>query len=653
MKSIFTRSMVTMMAVSMLAVAGGGAVQAAGVGVALDNKALKFQVQPYQKNGQTLVQLRTVVEALGGTVAWDEEKQQVRVEIGEDTGYVRIGGSMLVVNDQTFPLSVKAELKNGATMVPVRVLEKFGVDVGWNAENNRVELSYKGKKMMLNLALSTEIGSMDPAKAFTTDAFSLIAQTNEGLVRIDKDGYPVAGVAKAWEVSNDGKTYTFRLREDAQWSDGSQVKAKDFEFAWKRVLDPSMSVQLAYLLMDIAGAEDFNSGKQTADMVGVKALDDRTLEVKLKRPVPYFMEGVAHPIFYPVKMSFVDKVGLEQHGQDPDKVLSNGPFKLTEWEHEGTMKLVKNEQYWDADAVKLDTVNYRVVTDLVARHNLYAQGVIDRIQLDEQSFIDRYKSQPEYSTSADAITQYLTFQTAKGVTSNKLVRQALTYAINTKTLAEMQGDNDAATGFVPTGITDHRGKEFREQGVDLIAQPDNVKKAKSLLAEGLKQLGMSEMPPVTLLVDDSLQKRKQAEQMAADWKTHLGVEIKVEAVPFKDRLQRTQQGDYDIALMAWGLDYNDAGTFLDMWETNEYFNTANYSNPQYDALIKQSDATTELDERTNALRAAESLLMDDMPVAPLYFNNKSYLTKPYVKGLETHSYGALYDLKHAYVEGRK
>ncbi|ARU61438.1 hypothetical protein CBW65_10795 [Tumebacillus avium] len=653
MKSRFTRSIVTMIAVSMLAVAGGGAAQASGIGVELDHKALKFQVQPYQKNGQTLVQLRTVVEALGGTVTWEGEKQQVRVEIGDDSGFVRIGGPMLVVNDQTFPLSVKAELKNGATMVPVRVLEKFGVDVNWNAGKNGVELFYQGNKMMLNLALSTEVNSMDPAKAYTPDAFTLIAQTNEGLVRIDQDGYPVAGVAKAWEVSPDGKTYTFRLRPEAKWSDGSQVRAQDFEFAWKRVLDPAMSVQWAYMLMDLEGAEDFNGGKQTSDMVGVKALDDRTLEVKLKRPVPYFIEGVAHPIFYPVKMSFVDRVGLEQHGQDPDKVLSNGPFKLTEWEHEGMMKLVKNEQYWDADAVKLDAVNYTIVNELVSRHNLYAQGVLDRIQLDQQEFIDKYKSAPEYSTVAEGITHYLTFQTAKGVTRNKLVRQALTYAINTKTLAEMQGDNDAATGYVPTGITDHHGKEFREQGVDLIAQADNVMKAKSMLAEGLKQLGLSEMPSLTLLVDDSLQKRKQAEQIAADWKTQLGVEIKVEAVPFKTRLLRTQEGNYDIALMAWGLDYNDAGTFLDMWGTGESINTANYSNPKYDELITSSDATAEMDVRTSALRAAESLLMEDMPVAPLYFNNKSYLTKPYVKGLETHTFWSQYDLKHAYVEGRK
>ncbi|TCP55864.1 oligopeptide transport system substrate-binding protein [Tumebacillus sp. BK434] len=651
MKTMYRKSMVTLAAVTMLATAGSGAAQAAGVGVALDNKALKFQMQPYLQQGQTMVQLRTVVEALGGKVTWEAEKQQVRVELGDDTGFVRIGGTMLVVNDQTFTLSVPAELRNGATMVPVRLLERFGVGVKWNAAQNRVELASNGHSMSLSLALNGEIESMDPAKATTPDAFSLIAQTQEGLVRLDKTGRVEAGVADQWQVSPDGKTYTFHLRPAAKWSNGSQVKAKDFEYAWKRVLDPHNSVQWAFLMMDLEGALDFNSGKQTADAVGVKALDDRTLQVKLQHPVPYFLEQVAHPVFYPVNMAFVDQIG-EQHGQDPDKVLSNGPFKLTEWEHEGMMKLVKNEHYWDAQAVKLDTVHYTIVNDLVTSTSLYRQGVIDRLQLNEQEFIDLNKGTPEYSTLAEGTTHYLSFNTIKNGLNNKLVRKALTYAIETSSIAGIQGDSAPATGFVPTGITDHLGGEFRKKGVDQIAQQDNVTKAKAILAEGLKQLGRTELPPMTLLVDDSMQKRKIADRIAADWKQNLGVEIKVEAVPFKIRLQRTQEDNFDIALMAWQGDYNDAGTFLDMWETHNYFNASNYSNPEYDELIQQSDLTPDMGYRTKLLSQAETLLLDDMPVVPLYFNNKSYLTKPYVKGLATHSFGFLYDLKQVYVEGR-
>ncbi|ARU62248.1 hypothetical protein CBW65_15455 [Tumebacillus avium] len=506
----------------------------------------------------------------------------------------------------------------------------------------------------LNLYLTSEIPSLDPSLATDTIGFTVLGQTNEGLIRLDKDGKATAGVAKDWVVSPDGLTYTFTIRDDAKWSDGSNVTAQDFEFSWKRTLDPETASQYAFMMTWIKGGAEFNGGKGTAEDVAVKAKDDKTLEVQLVNPIPFFLEQMAFPLFYPQKQAYVEQQG-DKFGADVDKALFNGPFKLTEWVHEQSAVMKKNENYWDAENVKLETVNYQIVKDSSALENLYLAGQIDRFSLVRDQ-VDRYKDTPEYSTQAELTVGYLQFNEKKvKALTNAKIRKALTVSIDGDAWSDIIYHNGSigATGLVPPGTSNGEGGEFRKDNGDLINRAENAAKAKELLTEGLKEVGLDKMPTIKLLMDDGDTSKKSGEFIKEQWRTALGVDVEIENVPFKLRLQRSQQGDFDIVFSFWGADYNDPMTFLDMWITDGDFNEAGYSNTKYDDLIKKAQAEPDAKKRMGYLYEAEKILMDDMPIGPIVHRAVARVSRPYIKDWTPRNFGPDYDLKYTYVEGKE
>jgi oligopeptide transport system substrate-binding protein len=509
-------------------------------------------------------------------------------------------------------------------------------------------------EQVLNLYLTSEIPSLDPSLATDTIGFTVLGQVNEGLIRLDKDGNITEGVAKKWEVSPDGLTYTFHLRDDAKWSDGSPVTAKDFEFSWKRTLAPETASQYSFMMTWIKGGAEYNSGKGTADDVAVKALDDKTLEVKLVNPIPFFLEQMAFPLFFPQKEEFVKAQG-DKFGADVDKALYNGPFKLTEWVHEQSAVMEKNENYWDAKNVKLERVNYQIVKDSSALENLYLAGQIDRFSLVRDQ-VDRYKDTPEYSTQAELTVGYLQYNQKKvPALKNAKIRKALTYAIDADAWADVIYHNGSigAQGFVPPGTSNGQGGEFRKDNGDLIKRKENAAKAKQLLEEGLKEAGLDKMPTLKLLLDDGDTSKKSGEFIKEQWRTNLGVDVEVENVPFKLRLQRSSQGDFDIVFSFWGADYNDPMTFLDLWITDGDFNENGYSNPKYDELIKKAQAEPDAKKRMSYLYDAEKILIEDMPVGPIVHRAIARVSRPYVKNWTPRNFGPDYDLKYVYIEGKE
>ncbi|PWK15601.1 peptide ABC transporter substrate-binding protein [Tumebacillus permanentifrigoris] len=507
-------------------------------------------------------------------------------------------------------------------------------------------------EQVINLALSDEVPTLDVSKATDNLAFRMLGQVNEGLTRLDKDGKAAPGVAKDWKVSADGLTYTFNLRDDAKWSDGSAVTAKDFEYSWKRTLDPKTASQYAFMVGWVKGGNAFNSGKGSVDEVGVKAKDDKTLEVTLDKPVPFFAEQMSFPLFFPQKKEYVEAQGTK-YGADADKVLSNGPFKMTEWVHEQSATLVKNDNYWDKANVKLEKVNYQVVKDSGALENLYQAGQLDRIGLVRDQ-VDRYKGTPEYVVIPELTNGYIQYnEKVKALTSPK-VRKALTYAIDGDQYADIVYHNGTAgaTGFVPTGTSNGNGGDFRKDNGDLLKRKENTAKAKDLLAEGLKEVGLTELPKIKLLSDDGDVSKKASEFLKEQWRQNLGVDIEVENVPFKLRLQRTTARDYDMVVSLWGADYNDPMTFLDMWITDGDFNENGYSNSKYDELISSAQKEADSKKRMQYLYDAEKLLMEDMPVGPIFFRASSGVSRPYVKGWQTSMSAPDYDLKGVYIEGK-
>ncbi|PWK05991.1 peptide ABC transporter substrate-binding protein [Tumebacillus permanentifrigoris] len=521
--------------------------------------------------------------------------------------------------------------------------------------NDKAVVSDKGtstEKQELNLTLGDEIPSLDPSKGTDSISFTIMGQINEGLIRLDEKGQPTAGVAKEWKVSADGKTYTFTLRDDAKWSDGSAVTAQDFEYSWKRSLDPNTKSSYAFMLAWIAGGDAYNTGKGTADEVKVKAKDDKTLEVQLESAKPYFLEQLAFPVFFPEKKAFVEKVG-DKFGGDVDKVLSNGPFKITQWSHEQSVEIVKNDTYWDKGNVKLDKVTFQVVKDPGARENLFEAGQIDRFGLLADQ-VDRYKDKPEFKRRNDLYTGYLEYNSARPALANAKIRQALTFAIDGDKYTDIvfHDGSVGATGFVPTGISDGTG-DFREHNGDVMKTKENAAKAKTLLAEGLKEAGLTEFPKLKLASSDSASGKKGVEFIKEQWRSNLGIDIEVELMPFKLRLQKQRSKDYDISITNWGADYNDPMTFLDLFVTDGGFNDVSYKNPKYDALIKSAQVEPDAKKRMQMLYDAEKMFMADMPVGPVYFSASTSISKPYIKNWVNRVTGPDMDLKTTYIQGKE
>ncbi|PWK11576.1 peptide ABC transporter substrate-binding protein [Tumebacillus permanentifrigoris] len=527
------------------------------------------------------------------------------------------------------------------------------VGCGSKDETKNGDAPKAADKQEINLSLGDEIPSLDSSKATDNIAFNMLGQVMEGLTRMDKDGKAIPGVAKEWKVSPDGLTYTFTLRDDSKWSDGTNVSAKDFEYAWKRTLDPKTASQYAFMLAWVKGGEEFNQGKGSVDEVGVKAKDDKTLEVVLKNPVPFFAEQMSFPLFYPQKKAFVESAGAK-YGGDADKVLFNGPFKMTAWVHEQSATLEKNDNYWNKASVKLEKANYQVVKDSGALENLYQAGQLDRIGLVRDQ-VDRYKDSKEFGTVPELTNGYIQYnEKVKALTSAK-VRKALTYAIDGDQYADIVYHNGTkgATGFVPTGTSNGNGGDFRADNGDLIKRKDNAGKAKALLAEGLKEVGLSEMPKIKLLSDDGDVSKKASEFLKEQWRQNLGVDVEVENVPFKLRLKRTTDRDYDMVVSLWGADYNDPMTFLDMWVTGGDFNENGYSNPKYDDLVHAAQKESDSKKRMQALYDAEKILMEDMPVGPIFFRASAVITKPYVKGWVSHVSAPSSDLSGVSIQGKE
>ncbi|MGL5749236.1 MAG: ABC transporter substrate-binding protein [Paraclostridium sp.] len=258
----------------------------------------------------------------------------------------------------------------------------------------------------INVISSADIPTIDPSKATDTVSFEVMTNTMEGLVRIDESGSAVPGIAETWETSEDGKTWTFKLRKDAKWSNGDSVTAKDFEYSWKRTLDPATASQYGFIMHDIVGAKEFNLGENTdANSVGVKALDDYTLEVKLVRPVTYFDKLMAFGSYLPQNQKFVEAQG-DKFGTTAESTLYNGPFMLTDWKIEDQYSMSKNPTYWDASAVKLEKVNTKIVKDANAGINLYETDQIDRVGVSSEN-VDKYKDSPDFKTIKVASTYFL------------------------------------------------------------------------------------------------------------------------------------------------------------------------------------------------------------------------------------------------------
>ncbi|PEK32348.1 peptide ABC transporter substrate-binding protein [Bacillus pseudomycoides] len=506
------------------------------------------------------------------------------------------------------------------------------------------------QKQVLNVTVSEEIPSLDTAKVMDGTSSHVMQNIFEGLYVLDNQDKPVPGVAKSFEKSEDGKRYTFHLRKDAKWSNGESVTAHDFTFSWKRTLSPETASQYAYMLFYIKNAQEINKGTLATDRLGVKALDNYTLEVQLEQPVPYLLQLLALPIYLPQHESFVKEQG-DRYGLEPDNLIYNGAFVLEKWKHEQEFQLKKNDTYWDKRKVKLDEINFHIIKDTMTAVNLYESGSLDRVPINS-TVVDQYKNNKELHVSSDPAIAMLRFNEGNTSLANKKLRQSISLAVNKEELINHFINNGAspAHGLIPTGYKNEvTGKDFRKENGN-IADYD-LEKAKELWEDAKKELG-TENVTVEFLTFEQDNAKRIAEYIKGDLEKHLqGLTVQIKQQPFKQKLQLEQTGQYDISMVVWGPDYKDPINYLELFTTDSPNNKMDYSNSDYDDLIKKAKYDIVLDQqkRWKALQEAERIVLEDAAVAPLYHTGSAYIQKERIKGIEKHQFGGVYTYKHAFI----
>lgn len=503
---------------------------------------------------------------------------------------------------------------------------------------------------VLNLAETSEPPSLDSSKSHDLVSFKVLKDVMEGLLRKGEDNTLVLGMASAFPtISTDKKTYTVKLRH-ALWSDGKPVTAHDFEYAWKRVLNPKTASEYSYMLFPIAHAEEYNLGKGSAGDVGVKALDDTTLQIRLKAPTPYFLDLLVFPTYFPERQDIVEKYG-DQYAMETSNMVYNGPFVLSEWNHQEGFQYQRNEMYWDKKSVKLQTVNHVIVKDNATCLNLYNTGKIDMVPDLSAEFMSAYQKSPEKTVIHESYTTYLETNSRRPFFRNPHIRQALSMAINKKTFTEdvLKNGSVPAGGVVSLGIKGTQGRSFRE--MDPLMPLYDPLKAKQLWAQGLKELGLAHAKPIELVGDDSSISRRNLEFIADQLRKSLGASVIITSIPFKQKLERGKQGQFDLIYLGWDADYNDPMTFLDLFVTAGPLNRGKWSNTMYDSLIEKAKENPNFDVRLTDLITAEKLLIHESPIIPLCYRSRVGLLKQYVKGIVWYSIGPE-SVKWAYIKGK-
>ncbi|HEY8393221.1 MAG TPA: peptide ABC transporter substrate-binding protein [Thermaerobacter sp.] len=506
-----------------------------------------------------------------------------------------------------------------------------------------------GSEQVLNDNIGSEPPTLDPALMTDLTSFQIANAVLEGLTRIGPSGVE-PGMAERWDISDDQLTYTFHLR-DAVWQNGDPVTAHDFVYAWLRVLNPETAAPYAYQLYYVKNAEKYNTGElKDPGQVGIKALDDRTLQVTLETPTPYFLSLTAFPTLLPVHRATVES--NPNWAGEAATYIGNGPFKMEAWVHDSHIDLVKSDTYWDKDKVRLQRMHIVMVNDGSTAETMYANGELDSNGNLNPQDVPQLLASGEAKTSPMISVTSIYFNTRKKPFDDPRVRKAFALALDRKAIVEqvLRGGQRPALAFVPYGITNPvTGKDFREEGGDFFRDAD-VETARRLLAEAGYPEGRG-FPKVTYLYNDNDTNRALAEAYQQMWKQNLGVQVELQSMDWKVYLETTKRGQFDLSRGNWVGDYLDPMTFLDLWVTGGGNNRIGWSNARYDQLIREAKATADQEVRFRNMHEAERILMEDMAIAPIFFGVNVYQEKPYVKGVFRTPLGTT-DYKWAYIEGK-
>ncbi|MFD1174862.1 peptide ABC transporter substrate-binding protein [Paenibacillus puldeungensis] len=514
-------------------------------------------------------------------------------------------------------------------------------DTGSNTSKNSDKASNEGTITVYD---TNEIRTMVQWAASDSNSFTILNNVSEGLYRLNAKHEPEPALAESYKVSDDKLTYTFTLRKDLKWSNGTPLTAKDFVYAWLKQMSVDATNGYSFIMTDyIVNGAEYLDNKADAASVGVKAINDTTLEVKLKQPTPYFVRLTVLPMFFPLNEEFVKSQG-DQYGLKAENMIYCGPYVLATYDPASGSTLKKNDSYWDAANVKVPNVSVRIIKDQATALNAYKSGQLSRVTL-SSSDVPSMKSNPEFNSTSEFRTTYIQYNLKDNALTNKNIRLALGYAIDRVTLADkILGDGSApAPGLIANSMYGDGTKSFRDLNGNLTTF--DAAKAKEYWDKGTAELGKA--PSLTLLTEDDSVTKTVATYVQDQFKQVLGVDVKIDSKTKKAKNQLMDDNNYQMAITAWGADYDDAMTYLDLW-TNGTPYRGNYTSETYNGLI--ADAKQQKDDAKrlqDMLDAEKTLLTDDAVVSPLFYRGFAYLTKPNVENLVTHPFGTPIEFKYA------
>lgn len=506
-----------------------------------------------------------------------------------------------------------------------------------------------GGENILNDYLEGDISSLDPALATDGYSFSVINNFAEGLYRLDENEQPVPAQAEGVEVSGDELTYTFTLRDGIRWSDGDAVTSGDFRYAWLRAMDPEIAQLYSFILSDyIRGGAEYLAGDGSAEDVAIQTPDDKTLEVTLSDPTPFFLSLTAFPTYMPLKQDFVEEQG-NAFAKGADGLLCNGPYEVTGFDPSSRVVLAKNGRYWDESNVAVEKINVGVIKEPGTALNLYEAGDLDTVLLTSDN-VEQFRGSPEYSEVTTFSTILLYLNNADPALSNENVRRALQTGFDRQAYVDalLGGIGEAAYGLVPPGMPGPDGRTFREAVGNTVPE-SSADEARGLWERGAEELGQE--PQLEVLVSDEASSQDLGVFLQGQFEERLGARVEVTSLPFDTLLEREDAGDYQMAVSSWIADYNDPMTFLDLWISGASFNKVGFASDRYDQLIAEAKAEPDAARRMDLMVEAERLVVEESAaLAPIYYFASASLTKPYVKNYVTHPYGPASDYKYASIQ---
>ncbi len=518
-------------------------------------------------------------------------------------------------------------------------------------------------EQLYNGYLGAEPGTLDSSKCSDTYGNSILYDIMEPLTRLEDDkdgnGVLVAAGAEKWESNENGTVWTFHLR-DNKWSDGQAVKAQDYEYGIKRSLDPKTGSPYAYLLTPIKNAEAVNEGKMGLQDLGVKAVDDKTLEITLSEPTPYFLSLTYQTPMFPLRQDIVEKNG-EKYGSEKETLIYNGPFTVTDWTHNSKLVLAKNDSYWDKDNVKLQTINYPIMQDINAIYNSLENNSIDSAGVTKPEWRDRFAKNDKLE-NVRVVNQRVNFafyNHKDTIFKNNNIRQAFSLGMDREEIANtiFNGIHEPAYGWVPKSVTGDGEKEYRSVVTEPLKEiKDKNSDAKALLIKGMEELGLGS-DPATLKVKFTLGGTDQwfrtfGEYLQQMYKKTLGVNLEIEFLEWPLFQSKVQKGEFQIGYMSWGAEFNDPISMLKLVTSDSTAILSGWKNEKYDELIKKASVEMDAQKRLELYKEAEKVLFDDAVLCPVVYTASNIFRYKYLKGVSDNPFSTA-GSKQVYTQGRK